>query len=103
VGAIAVLGAVAVPVGVASLPYMALSALRGEDIGLSELGLREKYGAPTTVFFCANDYFRLWHYHSDEGKNKDVYFFIFNDGYVQDVQFVNKWEPLCEVAETGDN
>ncbi len=54
-------------------------------------------------FFCANDYFRLWHYHSDEGKNKDVYFFIFNDGYVQDVQFVNKWEPLCEVAETGDN
>lgn len=98
VAALGVLGVIAVPIAIITLPFKAISSLRGEDIGLSELGLKEKYGPPTTIFTCANDYFSLWHYQYTEGPNKNVYFFISNTGYVEDVQFTNKYESLCTPA-----
>ncbi|SIO25500.1 hypothetical protein [Halodesulfovibrio marinisediminis] len=102
VAALGVLAIIAAPVALVTLPFTALSALRGEDIGLSELGLKEKYGPPTTIFTCANEFFSLWHYHHTEGPNKNVYFFISNAGYVEDVQFKNKYEGLCTPLEKVD-
>lgn len=102
VAALGVLGVIAAPIAIITLPFKAISSLRGEDIGLSELGLKEKYGPPTTIFNCANDYFSLWHYQYIEGPNKNVYFFIFNTGYVEAVHFTNKYENLCTPAPKED-